>query len=49
MDRGIEEAIELLSKRIESTIEILMEHLQDSEQRLEDMELRIDALTKDVD
>lgn len=49
MDRGIKEAIELLSKRIESTIEILMEHLQDSEQRLEDMEQKIDALTKDVD
>ena len=49
MDRGLEEAIDLLNKRIESTIEIIMEHLKDTEQRLEDMEARIDALSKDVD
>lgn len=49
MDRGLEEAIDLLNKRIESTIEIIMEHLKDTEQRLEDMEVRIDALSKDVE
>ncbi len=49
MDRGLEEAIDLLNKRIESTIEIIMEHLKDTEQRLEDMEARIDALSKDVE
>ena len=49
MDRGLEEAIDLLNKRIESTIEIIMEHLKDTEQRLEDMEARIDALSKDIE
>ena len=49
MDRGLEEAIDLLNKRIESTIEIIMEHLKDTEQRLEDMEVRSDALSKDVE
>ena len=49
MDRGLEEAIDLLNKGIESTIEIIMEHLKDTEQRLEDMEVRIDALSKDVE
>mgnify|MGYP001173639434 FL=1 len=49
MDRELKEAIDLLSKRIESTVEIIMEHLKDTEQRLEDMEARIDALSKDVD
>ena len=49
MDRGLEEAIDLLNKRIESTIEIIMEHLKDTEQRLEDIEVRIDALSKDVE
>ena len=49
MDRGLEEAIDLLNKRIESTIEIIMEQLKDTEQRLEDMEARIDALSKDVE
>ena len=49
MDRGLEEAIDLLNKRIESTIEIIMEHLKDTDQRLEDMEVRIDALSKDVE
>ena len=49
MDSGLEEAIDLLNKRIESTIEIIMEHLKDTEQRLEDMEARIDALSKDVE
>ena len=49
MDGELKEAIDLLSKRIESTIEIIMEHLKDTEQRLEDMEARIDALSKDVD
>ena len=45
----LKEAIDLLSKRIESTVEIIMEHLKDTEQRLEDMEARIDAFSKDVD
>jgi hypothetical protein len=49
MDRELKETIDLLSKRIESTVEIIMEHLKDTEQRLEDMEARIDALSKDVD
>jgi len=49
MDRELKEAIDLLSKRIESTVEIIMEHLKDTEQRLEDMEAKIDALSKDVD
>lgn len=49
MDGELKEAIDLLSKRIESTVEIIMEHLKDTEQRLEDMEARIDALSKDVD
>ena len=49
MDRELKEAIDLLSKRIESTVEIIIEHLKDTEQRLEDMEVRIDALSKDVD
>lgn len=49
MDRELKEAIDLLSKRIESTVEIIMEHLKDTEQRLEDMEARIDALSKDVE
>ena len=40
MDGELKEAIDLLSKRIESTIEIIMEHLKDTEQRLEDMEAR---------
>ena len=48
MDRELKEAIDLLSKRIESTGEIIMEHLKDTEQRLEDMEAKIDALSKDV-
>ena len=49
MDRGIEEKIELLSKRIEATVEIIMEHLKDAEQRLEDMEEKVDAIPKDVE
>ena len=49
MDGELKEAIDLLSKRIESTVEIIMEHLKDTEQRLEDMEARIDAFSKDVD
>ena len=49
MDRGLEEAIDLLNKRIESTIEILMEHLKDTEERLEAMEEKIDGFSKDVD
>jgi hypothetical protein len=49
MDGELKEAIDLLSKRIESTVEIIMEHLKDTEQRLEDMEARIDALSKDVE
>ena len=48
MDGELKEAIDLLSKRIESTVEIIMEHLKDTEQRLEDMEAKIDALSKDV-
>lgn len=48
MDRGIDEAIDLLSKRIEATIEILMEHLKDTEERLEAMEEKIDGLSEDV-
>ena len=49
MDRGLEEAIDLLNKRIESTIEILMEHLKDTEERLEAMEEKIDGFSKDVE
>lgn len=49
MDGELKEAIDLLSKRIESTVEIIMEHLKDTEERLEDMEARIDALSKDVE
>lgn len=49
MDRGIEEAIDLLSKRIEATIEIIMEHLKDTEQRLEDMEEKVDGFSEDVE
>ncbi len=49
MDGELKEAIDLLSKRIESTVEIIMEHLKDTEQRLEDMEAKIDALSKDVE
>lgn len=53
MDRGItQDDIDLLSKRIESTIEIIMEHLRDSEDRLDNMERQIkelrDAFSKDV-
>ena len=48
MDRGIEEKIELLSRRIEATIEIIMEHLKDTEQRLEDMEEKVNAIPEDV-
>ena len=49
MDGELKEAIDLLSKRIESTVEIIMEHLKDTEQRLEDMEAKIDALSKEVE
>lgn len=49
MDRGLEEAIDLLNKRIESTIEILMEHLKDTEERLEAMEEKIDGFSEDVE
>ena len=49
MDGELKEAIDLLSKRIESTVEIIMEHLKDTEKRLEDMEAKIDALSKDVE
>lgn len=48
MDGELKNAIDLLSKRIEATVEIIMEHLKDTEQRLEDMEAKIDALSKDV-
>jgi hypothetical protein len=42
MDRGItQDDIDLLSTKIESTIEIIMEHLRDSEDRLDAMERQI--------
>lgn len=43
---------DLLSRKIESTVEIIMEHLRDSEDRLDAMERKIkeltDAAQKDV-
>lgn len=48
MDRGVEEAIDLMSRRIESTVEIIMEHLRDSEDRLEAMERQIKELKNAV-
>ena len=45
MDRGItQDDVDLLSTKIESTIEIIMEHLRDSEDRLDAMERRIKEL-----
>mgnify|MGYP005692765787 CR=1 FL=1 len=49
MDGELKNAIDLLSKRIEATVEIMMEHLKDTEQRLEAMEAKVDGLSKDVE
>lgn len=50
--RVTQDDIDLLSRRIEQTIEIIMEHLRDSEDRLDSMERTIkelkDAVPKDV-
>jgi hypothetical protein len=50
--RVTQDDIDLLSRRIEQTIEILMEHLRDSEDRIDSMERTIkelkDAVSKDV-
>ena len=49
MDGELKNAIDLLNKRIEATVQIMMEHLKDTEQRMEDMEAKIDALAKNVE
>lgn len=50
MDRGsIEKQLDTMSTRLENTIQIIMEHLRDTEDRLEAMEKEVkDALSKDV-
>lgn len=40
---------DLLERRLEATIEIMMDHLRETEDRLEAMEEKIDALSKDGD
>ena len=40
---------DLLERRLEATIEIIMDHLRETEDRLEAMEEKVDALSKDGD
>lgn len=47
MDGELKEVIDLLSRRIETTVEIIMDHLKETEERLEHMEEKIDALSED--
>ena len=43
--RLTQDEADLLSRKIESTVEIIMEHLRDSEDRLDAMERKIKELT----
>lgn len=45
LDPVVKEELQHQNKKLEATIEIIMEHLRDTETRLEEMEKRIEELT----
>lgn len=47
MDGRVKEELEHLNRKLEATVEIIMEHLKDSEERLQAMEEFVYALKKD--
>lgn len=46
MDR-IDEEIKSMTRRLETTLEIIMEHFKETEERIEEMEDRIESLEVD--
>jgi DNA repair exonuclease SbcCD ATPase subunit len=48
MDRSLEEEIKSMSRRLETTLEIIMEHFRETEDRLEELEDKIEELSSGV-
>lgn len=44
MDRDIEQELKSMSRRLETTLEIIMEHFKETEDRMEDLEDKIEEL-----
>ena len=44
MDRDLKQEVELLTKKLESVLEIVMEHFHENEERLEAVEEKLEAL-----
>ena len=44
MDRNLEQEIQLLTKKLESALEIIMDHFHDSEERMDAIEDRISTV-----
>ena len=48
MDGRIEQELERANKRLEATLEIVIEHFKDTEERIEKLEDRLKELEKDA-
>jgi peptidoglycan hydrolase CwlO-like protein len=44
MDRKLEDELKSMSRRLETTLEIIMEHFRETEDRMEDLETQLEEL-----